>query len=129
LQACAESADNRAIKRKLLAASQLIAAGGGVSDSLARQPLFPPLVLRMVHTGEANGALAEALENVAWFFERDSKETVDPRPEAARAGPGRHARPDARLASAFRIPAHLSDHRGVAAMTPMRPPWIQPGER
>jgi type IV pilus assembly protein PilC len=76
LQACAESADNRVIRRKLLAATQLIASGGGVSDSLARQAIFPPLVLRMVYTGEANGALAEALENVAWFFERDSKETV-----------------------------------------------------
>lgn len=76
LQACAESADNRVIRRKLLAATQLIASGGGVSDSLARQVIFPPLVLRMVHTGETNGALAEALENVAWFFERDSKETV-----------------------------------------------------
>ena len=76
LQACAESADNRVIRRKLLAATQLIASGGGVSDSLARQAIFPPLVLRMVHTGETNGALAEALENVAWFFERDSKETI-----------------------------------------------------
>jgi type IV pilus assembly protein PilC len=76
LQACAESADNRAIKRKLLAASQFIAAGGGVGDSLGRQGLFPPLVLRMVHTGESNGALGEALENVAWFFERDSRETL-----------------------------------------------------
>ena len=76
LQACAESANNRVIRRKLLAATQLIASGGGVGDSLGRQALLPPLVLRMVHTGESNGVLAEALENVAWFFERDSKETV-----------------------------------------------------
>lgn len=76
LQACAESADNRLVRRKLQAAAQLIAAGGGVSESLGRQALLPPLVLRMVRTGEANGALAEALENVAWFFERDSRETV-----------------------------------------------------
>jgi type IV pilus assembly protein PilC len=76
LQVCAESADNLTVKRKLLNAGQLIAGGGGVSDSLGRQALFPPLVLRMVHTGESNGALAEALENVAWFFERDSRETL-----------------------------------------------------
>ncbi len=76
LRACAESADNRVIQRKLRAAGQLISAGGGVSDSLGRQGLFPPLVLRMVHSGESNGALAEALENVAWFFERDSRETL-----------------------------------------------------
>jgi type IV pilus assembly protein PilC len=76
LQACAESANNRVIRRKILAATQLIAGGGSVSDSLARQAILPPLVLRMIHTGETNGALAEALENVAWFFERDSKETI-----------------------------------------------------
>lgn len=76
LQACAETANNRVIRRKLLAASHLIASGGGVSESLGRQALLPPLVLRMVHTGEANGALTEALENVAWFFERDSRETI-----------------------------------------------------
>jgi type IV pilus assembly protein PilC len=76
LQACSESAGNRAIKRKLQIAAQHIASGSGVSDSLGRQNLFPPLVLRMVHTGEANSALAEALENVAWFFERDSRETI-----------------------------------------------------
>lgn len=76
LQACADSAGNRVIQLKLLATAQHIAAGEGVANSLQRQELLPPLVLRMVHTGEANGALAEAFENVAWFFERDSRETV-----------------------------------------------------
>ena len=76
LQACAETADNRVIRGKFLLAAQHIASGGRVADSLGRQALFPPLVLRMIHTGEANGALAEALENVAWFFERDSRESL-----------------------------------------------------
>lgn len=76
LLACSESANNRVVRRKLQAATALIASGGGVGDSLAKQALFPPLVLRMVHTGEANGVLSEALENVAWFFERDSRETI-----------------------------------------------------
>lgn len=76
LQACADSAGNRGIRRKLIEVAQQIAAGEGVTSSLRRQNLLPPLVLRMVHTGEANGALAEALENVAWFFERDARETI-----------------------------------------------------
>jgi len=76
LQACADSAGNRVIQLKLIATAQNIAAGEGVANSLRRQDLFPPLVLRMVHTGEANGALAEAFENVAWFFDRDSRETI-----------------------------------------------------
>jgi type IV pilus assembly protein PilC len=76
LQACADSAGNRVIQFKLIATAQQIAAGEGVANSLRRQELLPPLVLRMVHTGEANGALAESFENVAWFFERDSRETI-----------------------------------------------------
>jgi type IV pilus assembly protein PilC len=76
LAAGAESAGNRVITRKLNDAAQHIAAGGGVSDSLRRQDLLPPLVLRMVLTGETNGALPEALDNVAWFYQRDARETI-----------------------------------------------------
>jgi type IV pilus assembly protein PilC len=76
LNACADSAGNHVIQRKLVATAQHIAAGEGVANSLRQQDLFPPLVLRMVHTGETNGALAESFENVAWFFQRDSRETI-----------------------------------------------------
>lgn len=76
LGAGAESAGNRFIARKINSAAQRIAAGGGVSDSLRHQDLMPPLVLRMVLTGESNGALPEALENVAWFYQRDARETI-----------------------------------------------------
>jgi type IV pilus assembly protein PilC len=76
LAAGAESAGNRVIARKINNAAQQIAAGGGVSDSLRRQDMLPPLVLRMVLTGETNGALPEALENVAWFYQRDARETI-----------------------------------------------------
>jgi type IV pilus assembly protein PilC len=76
LHACADSAGNHVIQLKLVATAQHIAAGEGIANSLRQQDLLPPLVLRMVHTGEANGALAEAFENVAWFFERDSRETI-----------------------------------------------------
>lgn len=76
LAAGAESAGNRIIARKINDAAQQIAAGGGISESLRKQDLLPPLVLRMVHTGETNGALPEALENVAWFYQRDARETI-----------------------------------------------------
>jgi len=76
LNACADSAGNRVIQLKLISTAQHIAAGEGVANSLRQQSLLPPLVLRMVHTGETNGALAESFENVAWFFERDSRETI-----------------------------------------------------
>jgi type IV pilus assembly protein PilC len=76
LAAGAESAGNRVIARKITGAAQQIAAGGGVSESLRRQDLLPPLVLRMLVTGETNGALPEALDNIAWFYQRDARETI-----------------------------------------------------
>ncbi len=72
----ADSAGNRVIARKINAAAQRIAAGGGVSDSLRHQDFMPPLVLRMVQSGEQNGALPEALDNVAWFYQREARETI-----------------------------------------------------
>lgn len=76
LAASADSAGNRYISRKISVAAQHIAAGGGVANSLRGQELLPPLVLRMLHTGEHNGALPEALENIAWFYQRDAREAV-----------------------------------------------------
>lgn len=76
LAASADSAGNRVIARKIQVAAQQIAAGGGVSNSLRGQDMLPPLVLRMLHTGESNGALPEALENVAWFYQRDAREAI-----------------------------------------------------
>ena len=76
LAAGADSAGNRIIARKINAAAQRIAAGGGVSDSLRHQDFMPPLVLRMVQSGEQNGALPEALDNVAWFYQREARETI-----------------------------------------------------
>jgi len=76
LAASAEGAGNKVIGNKIHSAAQHIAAGGGVSNSLRSQELLPPLVLRILHTGESNGALPEALENIAWFYQRDAHEAV-----------------------------------------------------
>mgnify|MGYP005835713125 CR=1 FL=1 len=76
LSACEKSVGNRQIARQIGRVGQLIAAGETVSASFRQVELFPPLVLRMLHTGETNGALAEALNNAAWFFGRDARETI-----------------------------------------------------
>lgn len=76
LDACEPSVGNRYLARKLAGAGQRIAAGESVSESFRHLDLFPPLVIRMLHTGEKSGTLAEALENAAWFFERDARDTV-----------------------------------------------------
>jgi len=76
LSASEKSVGNRHLARLIGQAGQHIAAGETVSASFRQVGLFPPLVLRMLHTGETSGALAEALDNAAWFFARDAHETV-----------------------------------------------------
>jgi type IV pilus assembly protein PilC len=76
LAACEPSVGNRHLARKLASAGQRIAAGGSVSESFQALDLFPPSVIRMLHTGEKSGTLADALENTAWFFERDARDTI-----------------------------------------------------
>ncbi len=76
LSACEQSVGNRHLARRIAQAGQLIAAGGTVSGSFQQADLFPPLVLRMLHSGERSGALPEALDNAAWFFARDARETA-----------------------------------------------------
>ena len=76
LAACENSVGNRHIARQIGRAGQLIAAGETVSAGFRQVNLFPPLVLRMLHSGESSGALAEALHNAAWFFARDAREAM-----------------------------------------------------
>lgn len=76
LAACEKSVGNRHIARRIGRAGKLIAAGETVSAGFRQVDLFPPLVLRMLHTGEVSGALAEALDNAAWFFARDAREAM-----------------------------------------------------
>lgn len=76
LAACARTVGNRQLACRIIQAGELVAAGNTVSASFAQINLLPPLVVRMLHSGEQSGALAEAFDNAAWFFLRDARETV-----------------------------------------------------
>ena len=39
--------------------------------------MFPPLVIRMLRVGENTGGLDTALLNVAYFYNRDVKESIE----------------------------------------------------
>lgn len=70
------SAGNRAVAQAMQRVGNALAEGCNLGDSFAASGLFPPLVLRMIRVGERTGALAPALENVAWFYTRDAREAV-----------------------------------------------------
>lgn len=76
LAACEPSVGNRYLAARLAGAGQRIMAGASVSESFRALEVFPPLVVRMLHSGEKSGNLSQALENAAWFFERDARDTL-----------------------------------------------------
>jgi type IV pilus assembly protein PilC len=76
LQAAEKMAGNRAVEEGLQQVGRGIAEGQGITQSFQSVGLFPPLVLRMLRVGESTGALDTALENVAYFYNRDVKESV-----------------------------------------------------
>jgi type IV pilus assembly protein PilC len=68
---------NRVIAEGLQRASQQINAGENMSEAFQNLGVFPPLVIRMMRTGENTGALDVALLNITYFYNRDVKESVD----------------------------------------------------
>jgi type IV pilus assembly protein PilC len=72
-----EISGNRAIEGAMRMVGQQIADGKNLSDSFESTGLFPPLVLRMIRVGETTGALEESLNNVAYFYTRDVRESID----------------------------------------------------
>jgi type IV pilus assembly protein PilC len=70
-------AGNKVIENAVRGVGQQIADGKNLSDSFASTGLFPPLILRMIRVGESTGALEESLENVAYFYTRDVKESIE----------------------------------------------------
>ncbi|MBS1154230.1 MAG: type secretion system family protein [Proteobacteria bacterium] len=67
---------NARIAEALDRLTQRISEGMSISASFEEAQLFPPLVLRMLRVGENTGALDTALLNVAYFYDRDVKESI-----------------------------------------------------
>lgn len=77
IRATEDVAGNVVIQDGLRRARQLIAEGQGVTSAFQSVGLFPPLVIRMLRVGENTGALDTALLNVAYFYNRDVKESIE----------------------------------------------------
>lgn len=70
-------ADNKAVKAAMSTVGQQVADGNSLSKSFESTGLFPRLVIRMIIVGENTGALQESLENIAYFYTRDVRESID----------------------------------------------------
>ena len=70
-------AGNKEVESAMHDVGQQITDGNSLSNSFESTGLFPPLVLRMIKVGETTGALQESLENVAYFYTRDVRESIE----------------------------------------------------
>lgn len=76
LDATADTARNRLVRLSLQQAARRIGEGHTLSDAIAAAPVFPALLVRMLHVGEQGGALDTILGHAARYYEREVREAV-----------------------------------------------------
>ena len=76
IRSCEEIVGNRPIEQALKTAGQQIAEGKNLTAAFQDLNIFPPLVIRMLRIGENTGALDTSLLNVAYFYNREVRESI-----------------------------------------------------
>jgi type IV pilus assembly protein PilC len=71
LETSADSVGSRLVSGAVAQAAQRVREGQALHASLAGTGIIPELALEMIEVGEATGALAAMLANVAEFYEED----------------------------------------------------------
>jgi type IV pilus assembly protein PilC len=76
LDIVAETAGNRVIAAVVLDSRESVRSGNMLSEPLAKSPVFPPMVTRMIAIGERTGSLEVLLEKIAEFYDSQVKAAV-----------------------------------------------------
>lgn len=63
-----ELVGNKVVERAVRRVKADVTAGVDLSEALAKHPVFPEMVIRMVSLGETTGFLEDALENASEFY-------------------------------------------------------------
>ena len=71
LQMSREVVDNEALDKELKTVEAAVERGDGLSNSLAKISLIPPLMQQFLRTGEKTGNMEEMLISAAGFYERE----------------------------------------------------------
>jgi type IV pilus assembly protein PilC len=71
------SSGNYVIETSVRAVSQDVETGDNLSTALSKQPIFPPMLLRMVSAGEATGKIDAMLEKMADFWDEEIEAMLD----------------------------------------------------
>ena len=76
LEIVAATSGNWVLERAVLQSRESVRAGNLLSDPLAEEKIFPPMVTRMIAIGERTGALELLLEKIAEFYDSQVKAQV-----------------------------------------------------
>jgi type IV pilus assembly protein PilC len=71
------SSGNHVVVTSIRAVSEDVECGDNMSPALAKRPIFPPMLLRMVAAGEATGKIDTMLEKMADFWDEEVEAMLD----------------------------------------------------
>jgi type IV pilus assembly protein PilC len=69
--------NNSVLTHSIIEIREKISTGEKISDSFSAYNIYPPLVIRMLQTGETTGALDDALLNISYFYNREVTESIN----------------------------------------------------
>jgi type II secretory pathway component PulF len=72
LEVVSRAVGNAALSQSVLAVADAVERGEGLAEPMARNPLFPPLVVQMVAVGERTGELEALLLKVSEHYDREA---------------------------------------------------------
>src|SRR6478672_7618024 len=76
LQIVSQTVGNVIMEKAISVASDDIERGESISDALAKHPVFPTMIIRMITAGEATGKIDSMLERVADFLDEEIETTL-----------------------------------------------------
>jgi type IV pilus assembly protein PilC len=76
LEIVSRACNNVVMEKALLAARDDIQVGHGVSEALAKHPVFPDMVVRMMSAGEQTGKIDEMMERIAKALDEEVESTL-----------------------------------------------------
>ncbi|AFQ42999.1 type II secretion system F family protein [Desulfosporosinus meridiei] len=68
---------NRVVAHKFTECRDEVMEGKGISGSIKKMGVFPPMLIHMIEVGEATGQLDEMLTRTAGFFDEEVEEAIE----------------------------------------------------
>jgi type IV pilus assembly protein PilC len=77
LDICARTAGNSIVEIAVIKTIEAIKEGETIAAPLAREKVFPPMVIQMIDVGESSGSLDKMLAKIADFYDEEVDAAVD----------------------------------------------------